>query len=139
MLNTYLTFDGNAREAFDFYKSVFGGDYAAFETFANGPEDMKVPDEYKERVMHVSLPVGDTVLMASDHVPGFGPPLNAGNNFSISIAGRDREHCGKLFARLSEDGEVRMPLQETFWGAYFGMWTDKFGINWMINHDLGQG
>ncbi|MCG8507477.1 MAG: VOC family protein [Sphingomonadales bacterium] len=139
MLNTYLTYDGNAREAFDFYKSVFGGEYMAFMTYADGPDDMQVADEYKDKVMHVSLPIGESVLMASDHVPGFGPPLTSGNNFSISIAGQSREHCDDLFAKLSEGGEVKMPMQDTFWGAYFGMWTDRFGINWMINYDLPQG
>lgn len=135
MLNIYLTFDGNARAAFDFYKSVFGGDYEA-HSFADAPPEMKVAEEYRDRLMHASLPVGDSVLMASDHAPGCGPALQAGNNFAISIAGRSREHCDDVFARLSAGGEVKMPLQETFWGAYFGMWTDKFGINWMINYEL---
>lgn len=139
MLNTYLTYDGNAREAFDFYKSVFGGDYTAFMTYADGPEDMQVADEHKGKVMHVSLPIGASVLMASDHVPGFGPPLTTGNNFSISIEGKSKEHCDEIFAKLSEGGEVKMPMDETFWGAYFGCWVDKFGINWMINYELPRG
>ena len=86
--------------------------------------------------MHVSLPVGSSVLMGSDRGPEFGPPLVAGNNFSISIQGQSREHCDEVFARLSAGGKATMPLQEMFWGAYYGMCTDRFGINWMINYEL---
>lgn len=135
-LSTYLTFDGNCREAFAFYRSVFGGEYASFQTFADAPADMSVPDAEKDRVMHVSLPVGSSVLMGSDRATGFGPPLVVGNNFSVAIEGRSREHCEKVFAGLSAGGKVLMPLQETFWGAYFGLWTDRFGIQWMANYDL---
>ena len=134
-LNIYLTFDGNCREAFEFYRSVFGGDFQAFATFAEGPDDMQVPDEDKDNVMHVSLPVGDSVLMGSDNGP-FGSPVSVGNNFSISIIGQSREHCDEVFAKLSAGGSVTMPLQDTFWGSYYGMWTDRFGINWMVNYAL---
>ena len=138
MFNAYLTFDGNTREAFEFYKSVFGGEYSAFQTYGNAPADMNVPDEHRDKVMHVSLPVGDSVLMASDHVAGFGAPLTVGNNFSISVVVSSRQECDDLFAKLSDGGIVAMPLQETFWNAYVGSWTDKFGINWMVNYDLSQ-
>ena len=134
-LNIYLTFGGNCREAFEFYRSVFGGDFQAFQTFADGPEDMPVAEEDKDKVMHVSLPFGDSVLMGSDS-SSFGPPLAVGNNFSVSIVGRSREHCDEVFAKLSAGGSVTMPLQETFWGSYYGMWTDRFGINWMVNYAL---
>ena len=137
-LNIYLTFDGNCREAFEFYRSVFGGDFAAFQTFADGPDDMPVGEEEKANVMHVSLPIGDSVLMGSDN-SSFGPPLSIGNNFSVSIVGQSREHCDEVFAKLSAGGSVTMPLQETFWGSYYGMWTDRFGINWMVNYALPTG
>ncbi len=137
-LNTHLTFDGNCREAFEFYRSVFGGEFSVLQTFADGPPDMPVQEAEKGRVMHVSLPVGSSVLMGSDKTTGSGPPLVVGNNFSISIEGRSREHCDEVFARLSEGGSVHMPLQETFWGAYYGLWTDRFGINWMVNYTLPQ-
>lgn len=135
-LNTYLTFDGNCREVFEFYRSVFGGEFQSFQTFADAPPDMPVADDHKDRVMHVSLPVGSSVLMGSDSAPGFGPPVVVGNNFSISIEGESREHVDRLFAALSAGGKVIMPLEETFWGAYFGLWTDKFGINWMASYTL---
>ena len=135
-LSTYLTFDGNCREVFEFYRSVFGGEFTSFQTFADAPPDMPVPESEKDRVMHVSLPIGSSVLMGSDSASGFGPPVVVGNNFSIAVDVEGRERCDELFAALSAGGSVLMPLQETFWGAYYGLWTDKFGINWMVNYTL---
>ena len=132
-LNTYLTFDGNCREAFEFYRSVFGGEFAEFQTFADGPADMPVSDEEKGRVMHVAVPIGSSILMGSDS-SSFGPPLTVGNNFSLSIDAESREQCDELFAKLSAGGAVVMPLQDMFWGAYFGQCTDRFGVNWMVSH-----
>ena len=138
-LNTYLTFDGNCREAFEFYRSVFGGEFLVVQTFADGPADMPVPAETRDQIMHVSLPVGESVLMGSDRGPGSAPELVVGNNFSISIVGQSREHCDEVFAKLSAGGKVTMPLQDMFWGSYYGMCTDRFGINWMINYELPRG
>lgn len=135
-LNIYPTFDGNCRAAFDFYRSIFGGDFSALQTFAQGPADMGVPEEEQDRLLHISRPIGTSVLMGSDSSSAFGSPPVAGNNFSISINGQSKEHCDDMFAKLSDGGMVKMPMDETFWGAYFGTWTDKFGINWMINYDL---
>ena len=135
-LNTYLTFETQCREAFEFYRSVFGGEFLFVQTFGDGPPDLQVPDNERDRIMHVSLPVGSSVLMGSDRTTASEPPLVAGNNFSIAIEGRSREHCDEVFARLSEGGSVQMPLQETFWGAYYGLWTDRFGISWMVNYTL---
>ena len=137
-LSTYLFFDGNCREAFEFYRSVFGGEYLALQTFGDGPPDMNVPEAEKDRIMHVSLPVGSSVLMGSDSMSAFGPPPVQGTNFALSIVGESREHCDEVLAKLSEGGTVKMPLEETFWGAYFGCWTDRFGIDWMINYELPQ-
>ncbi len=134
-LNPYLFFDGNCREAFDFYRSVFGGDFSVLQTFGDGPPDMGVPEAEKDRIMHVSLPVGPAVLMGSDSCSAFGPPPAAGDNFAISLTGESREQCDRIFAALSAGGAVRMPMQETFWGSYFGNWTDRFGIGWMISFD----
>ena len=135
-LNTYLFFDDNCREVFEFYRSVFGGDFSAIQTYGDGPPDMGVPEAEKDRIMHVSLPIGSSVLMGSDSCSAFGPPPVVGSNFSISIIGQSKEHCDDIFAKLSEGGTVKMAMGETFWGAYFGTWTDKFGINWMINYEL---
>ena len=135
-LNIYLTFDGNCREAFDFYRSVFGGDFAIFQTFREGPPDLGVPDADKDRVMHVSLPVGSSTLMGSDTAEGCGGPVIVGSNFSISIVGQSKPHCDDVIDKLSAGGAVMMPPQETFWGAYFGMCRDRFGIYWMVNYDM---
>ena len=128
---TYLTFDGDCREAFEFYGSVFGEDFHVFDTFAEGPAEMDVPEALRDRVMHVSLPIGDGILMGSDTMPG-APPLVVGSNFSLSVGASSREESDELLAKLSAGGSVTMPMETTFWGAYFGMCTDRFGINWMV-------
>ena len=138
-LETYLFFDGNCREVFEFYRSVFGGDFLVLQRFRDGPPDMDVPEAELDRIMHVSLPIGSSVLMGSDSCSAFGPPPVVGSNFGISIAGESREHCDEVFAKLSEGGMVKMPMQETFWGAWFGSWTDRFGVSWMINYELPKG
>ena len=135
-LNTYLTFDGNCRQAFEFYRSVFGGEFSELHSFAEGPLDMGVPDADRDRIMHVSLPIGASVLMGSDSCSAFGPSPVMGDNFAISIVGDSKEHCDDICAKLSAGGRVKMPMSEMFWGAYFGTWCDKFGINWMINYPL---
>ena len=135
-LGIYLFFDGNCREAFEFYRSVLGGEYVVLQTFGDGPPDMNVSEEEKDRVMHVSLAFGSGVLMGSDSASAFGPPPVQGTNFALSIEGESREHCDEVLAKLSDGGTVTMPMQETFWGAYFGSWTDRFGMSWMINYEL---
>lgn len=135
-LNTYLTFDGACREAFEFYRSVFGGEFTDFQTFGDGPEDLPVPDDEKDRVMHVGLPIGSSILMGSDTSSGFPDALVTGNNFSLSIEVESVGQCDALCAKLSAGGKVTMPPQKMFWGAYFGQWTDRFGINWMVNFPL---
>jgi PhnB protein len=136
-LNTYLHFGDNCREAFEFYRSLFGGEFSWIATFGDGPADMPpVPDSDKGLIMHVSLQVGDSVLMGSDSTSAFGPPPNVGNNYSITINADSREETDRLFAGLSDGGNVAMPPQDMFWGAYFGMCTDKFGVNWMVNYEV---
>lgn len=137
-LSIYLHFNGNCREAFDFYRSAFGGDFQELQTFADGPPDMGVADEYLNHLMHVSLPIGPSVLMGSDCVPGFGPPNSVGNNFSITVHAADRPEADDIFAKLSDGGAVDMPLQDMFWGAYFGALTDRFGVSWQIHCDTGR-
>lgn len=135
---TYLTFDGNCREAFDFYRSVFGGEYAIMQTFGDAPPDIGVSESDKDKVMHTTLSIGDGVIMGSDTSPDFGPPHVPGNNFSLSYSTQSREETDELFAKVSEGGAVTMPLQDMFWGSYFGSCTDKFGINWMFGYDTPQ-
>ena len=137
-LSIYLNFNGNCRQAFDFYRSVFGGDYISFSTFGEGPDDMGMPEDEKDHIMHVTLPIGDSVLMGSDTSAAFGPPHQAGNNFSVSCHPNSREETDRLFAGISEGGTVTMPLDDMFWGSYFGSCVDKFGVPWMFNHDTQQ-
>jgi PhnB protein len=133
-LNTYLTFGSNCREVFEFYRSVFGGEFANVVTFREGPPDMGIPEEELDRIMHVTLPIGSSALMGSDSSSAFGPPPVAGNNFYISFTAETREEADARFAKLSEGGEVEMEMQDMFWGAYFGSLKDKFGIKWQVSH-----
>jgi PhnB protein len=133
-INPYLTFNGNCKEAFNFYKSVFGGEFSYIGTFGEMPADQGYSQEDKDKIMHVSLPVGEgTVLMGSDS--GSDQQVNMGNNIAVSINTESEEEADRLFNGLSTGGNVIMPMQKTFWGAYFGMFADKFGINWMVNYD----
>ena len=135
-VNVYLTFDGDCEAAFEHYRSVFGGEFAMVARFSEMPdsEGFTIPEDIRNRIMHVTLPIGgDTVLMGSDSMPGQGPPITVGNNFSISVLPDSRDHADRIFAALSEGGAATMPMADQFWGAYFGMCTDRFGINWMIN------
>ena len=133
---TYLSFGGNCREALDFYRSVFGGEYVRIQTFGDGPPDMGVPDSDRGKIMHATLTVGDGVIMGSDVPSNFGPPPVVGNNFSLTYPTQSREETDELFAKMSEGGKVTMPIQEMFWGAYFGACTDRFGINWQFNYEM---
>lgn len=135
-VNPYLNFDGQAEEAFNFYKSIFGGEFIANMKMSDAPNMDKVPKEEQNRTMHISLPLGkDTILMASDIMPSFGQTLNKGNNVYVSIHPESRAEADRIFGKLSEDGEIEMPMEDQFWGDYFGSLVDKFGTRWMINHN----
>ena len=135
-VNPYLTFAGDCEEAFNFYKSVFGGEFLSISRFSDTPPDAFKPEANEANmIMHVSLPIGKgTILMGSDSPSKMGP-VTKGNNSSIAIQTNDREEATRLFNGLSAGGNVTMPLGDAFWGAYFGMFTDKFGIHWMVNCD----
>lgn len=138
-INPYLTFKGNCEAAFTFYKSVFGTEFSYVGKFKDMPpaencEPISV--EEGEKIMHVSLPISaETILMGSDSSEAFGQDTIVGNNFSVSINTDSTAEADRLFNGLSAGGNVTMPMSKTFWGAYFGMFTDQFGINWMVNHD----
>jgi PhnB protein len=128
---TYLNFNGNCRQAMEFYAKCLGAELFIMP-YSQGP--MEVSAEAKDKVLHARLSKGTQVIMASDCPPGV--PLQQGNNFSININCESREELDKLFAALGEKGKVGMPAQDMFWGAYFGMVTDQFGVNWMFNYEL---
>ena len=137
-VNIYLTFDGQCEEAFRFYETAFGTEIPYIGRFGDVPPSENMPplsDADKNRIMHVTLPIStETMLMGSDTLPGMHQ-VTQGSNFSVSINANSREEATDFFNKLSEGGKVTMELQDTFWGAYFGMWEDKFGINWMVNYD----
>jgi PhnB protein len=136
-INPYLIFNGNCEEAFLFYQSVFGGEFPYIGKFKDMPADDNCPplsEEDANRVMHVSLPIGNTVLMGSDSNSQSGDVV-MGANVSISINTESRAEADRIFNGLSTGGNPFMPMSNTFWGAYFGMFIDKFGIHWMVNFD----
>ena len=134
-LNPYLIFDTNCREAFEFYRAVFGGEFSEIHTFGEGPPEMGVLARERDLIMHVSLPIGSSVLMGSDTSTTHGPSPVLGTNFSVWVHPDSREEAGRLFAGLADGGTVEMPIADVFWGAYFGMCVDKFGVRWQINFD----
>jgi PhnB protein len=141
---TYLNFPGNTEEAFNFYKEVFRGEFIGrgLQKFGDiqlpdGQPDMS--DDDKNLILHAELSItGGHVLMATDAPESLGFQLEYGNNMHINIEPGTREETDRLFKELSEGGEVIMPLQDMFWGAYFGSFRDKYGVNWMLNHQDGD-
>jgi PhnB protein len=131
-LNAYLTFNGHCEAAFTFYHRVLGGELTPFSRFGESP--VATDEDSKNRVMHVSLTFEGNVLMGSDTMPG--QLLTEGTNISLSLNIPQIMDMERLFKSLSEGGSITMPLQDTFWGARFGMLRDQFGINWMFNCDL---
>ncbi|MDD4224118.1 MAG: VOC family protein [Candidatus Cloacimonetes bacterium] len=141
-VNIYLNFAGNCREAFEFYRLVFGGEFPYVGTFGDMPvhEGMPpLPENMKDQIMHISLPISsETMLMGSDAGGEWAPTLKVGNNFSIYVGAGDTAEADRIFAALGAGGTVTMPLGKTFWGEYYGMLTDKFGINWMVGCALEE-
>lgn len=133
-MHPYLNFDGKAEEAFNFYKSVFGGEFTFFAKMSDAPESDKLSEEERNRVMHIALPINEhTILMASDCVPSAGHVLKEGNNMYINLSAESREDADRLFNGLSAGGNIEMPMEDMFWGDYFGSFKDRFGIQWMVN------
>ena len=134
-LNTYLNFKGNTEEAFNFYKSVFGGEFSAIQRFKDTPDGGKLSAEDQEKLMHISLPIGsNSILMGTDALESMGHTLTMGNNMQISVTPDSKEEAEKIFNGLADGANVTVPMTDMFWGAYFGMLTDKFGIVWMVNY-----
>lgn len=136
LINPHINFNGNAEEAFTFYKSVFGGEFAQIMRFKDlsNPE-FPVAENEANKIMHIALPIGPNVLMAND-VPEFMGRTNENESRSkISISAESKEEADKLFNGLSDGGQVEMPMSDSPWGSYFGMFRDKFGIEWMVDFD----
>jgi PhnB protein len=140
-ITPYLTFNGNCEEAFNFYRSVFGGEFPYIGRFKDMPpsDDMPPsPPEEGNRIMHVSLQIGDSWIFGSDSSDAFGQATVVGNNFSISLNATSPAEADDIYARLSNGGTQTMPMSHTFWGSYFGMLVDPFGIQWMISFEKSK-
>lgn len=131
-LNVYLCFSGNCEEALNFYKDCLGGEIVSLQRFGDAPMESAEAD--KQRVMHAEFKAEGIYFMASDSMPG--QTLRSGEMVQLSINLTDAAEQENIFQKLSAGGNVDMPLQDTFWGASFGMLTDKYGIKWMLNREL---
>ncbi|MGJ5642601.1 VOC family protein [Formosa sp. S-31] len=138
ILNPYLTFLGNCEAAFTFYKTIFGGEFTYLGRFGDMPpqEGVTISEADKNKIMHISLPINDTTtLMGSDTGGDWGAKIVTGNNISLALGVNSKSEADRLFKALSDGGVVTMPMEDTFWGDYFGMCTDQFNINWMISYN----
>lgn len=146
IINPYLNFNGNAEEVFNFYKAIFGGEFPFVMRFSEMPSGAadgdgcagdEIPAADQDGMMHISLPVGQTMLMASD-VPSNMPPATSGTNVSLCLSVDSRDDADRIFAALSAGGAVVMPMADQFWGDYYGMLVDKYQIQWMISFNQAQ-
>lgn len=135
-VNPYLYFGGNCEEAFTFYKSVFKSEFKYLGRYSDVPEaDRKLFSDHEDKIMHISLPIsGETVLMGSDNAQLFQQNVSL-TNFSLSVNTDKKEEADRLFQGLAEGGQIKLPMNETFWGSYYGIVTDQFGITWKISFE----
>ena len=135
-INPHMNFNGNAEEAFEFYRSVFGGEFAKIIRFNDlSSSDFPVAENEMNKIMHIALPIGENSLMANDVPESLGRVSENENRSKIFVSAENREEADKLFVGLSAGGNVEMPIGDSPWGSYFGMFRDKFGIEWMIEFD----
>ncbi|HLV25720.1 MAG TPA: VOC family protein [Gemmatimonadales bacterium] len=135
-VNPYLNFDGNTLEAFQFYKSVFGGDFGFIARFRDLGDNMGASGDELDRIAHISLPIAEnTLLMGTDLTSSMPVTLNQGNNFYITLGPDDRAEAERLYGALSAGGEIEMGGAETEWAEYYASFRDKFGVQWMINYE----
>ncbi|MBE9584936.1 VOC family protein [Mucilaginibacter sp. JRF] len=136
--NPYLNFNGTTEEAFNFYKSIFGGEFLTLMRFGDMPKNAEgcvdMPEAPNNQIMHIALPLGSTILMGTDAPESMGFNLVTGNNVHISISTDSKEETDRIFAELSAGGKVQMKPEQMFWGDYYCSFTDKFGIQWMLSY-----
>lgn len=138
-LSPYINFNGNAEEAFTFYKSVFGGEFGTIVRFKDlASADFPVPENEAEKIMRITLPIGGSVLIANDVPEVLGRVNENENRSKISVSVESREEADAIFSGLSEGGTVEMPMDESPWGTYFGMFRDKYGIEWTVESDMNS-
>ena len=138
-INPHINFNGNAEDAFNFYKSIFGGEFTKIMRFKelSSPE-FPVPENDADKIMHIALPIGKNFLMANDVPESMGRTNENENRSKIWISAESKEEADKLFIGLSNAGKIEMPIADTAWGSYFGMFRDKYGIEWIVDFDPGQ-
>jgi PhnB protein len=135
-INPHINFNGNAEEAFTFYKSVFGGEFAKIIRLKDlSSPEFPVADIDANKIMHIALPIGKNILIANDIPESMGKVNENENRSKISISTESREEADKLFNGLSAGGNIEMPIADSPWGSYFGMFRDKFGIEWIVDFD----
>ncbi len=136
LINPYINFNGNAEEAFHFYKSVFGGEFAMIMRFKDmaSPEN-PISEHEANKIMHIALPIGKNVLMANDVPESMGRVNENENRSKIAVSAESREEADKIYYGLSEGGQIEMPIQDSPWGSYFAMFRDKYGIEWTVDFD----
>lgn len=131
--NPYINFNGNAEEAFSFYKSVFGGEFGSIVRFKDlASSDFPVPGNEAEKIMRITLPIGTSTLVANDVPESMGPVSENENRSKISVFTESRAEADAIFAGLTEGGTIEMPMSDSPWGSYFGMFRDKYGIEWTV-------
>jgi len=136
LINPHINFNGNAEEAFNFYKSVFGGEFAKIIRLKDiSSPEYPVAEDDANKIMHIALPIGKNILMANDVPESMGPVNENENRSKISISAESREEADKLFSGLSAGGNIEVPMCDSPWGSYFGMFRDKYGIEWMVDFD----
>lgn len=136
-LNPYLTFPGNCEEAFHFYKSVFGGEFLYVGRFSDIPtnDEVIIPEYKLNKILHISLPIGkDVVLMGSDSGEDWSPEVKKGNNIALSVSASSKEQADRYFEALSQEGTIVMQIGDVFWGSYYGVCVDRFGVSWMVSY-----
>ena len=132
-INPYINFNGNAEEAFEFYRSVFGGEFTTIVRFNDlASDDFQAPEEEAEKIMRITLPIGGSVLIANDVPASMGRVSENENRSKLSVSTESREEADRIFTGLSVDGSVEMPMSDSPWGSYFGMFRDKYGIEWTV-------
>jgi len=134
LINPHINFNGNAEEAFNFYKSVFGGEFAKVIRFKDlASAEFPISEKEENKIMHIALPIGKSNMLMANDVPEILGKVNENENRSkISISAETKEEAAKLFSGLSAGGQIEMPIEDSPWGSYFGMFRDKYGIEWMV-------
>jgi PhnB protein len=138
-INPYLNFPGTSEEAFTFYRSVFGGEFLALMRFIDFPHEEEPAEADKNKIMHIALAIGKgNILMATDTIGPMGMGYKQGNNFHLSLNVESKDEADTVFNALSAGGQVSVPMGTAAWGDYFSMFTDKFGISWMVSYSANR-